>query len=51
MSVMHAPDSEYAKERVKWEAQNSILGHAPAERFDCLLTIDIRDQVGTANLR
>jgi len=26
VSVMHPPDSEYAKERVKWEAQNSVLG-------------------------
>lgn len=26
MPVLHSPDSEYAKEMVKWEAQNSLLG-------------------------
>ena len=26
MSVLYPPETEYAKERVKWEAQNSELG-------------------------
>ena len=26
MSVLHSPDSNYAKEMIKWEAQGSLLG-------------------------
>jgi len=26
MTLMHSPDSEYAKEMTKWEAQGSTLG-------------------------